>query len=93
MCDVGVVERREHLRLALEPRHAFGIRGERVRQDLDRDLAPERRVRRSVDLAHSAFADRRDDFVDAESGAGSESQIAVNYMAGTASGTRLFIRP
>ena len=72
--DVRMIQRRERLRLALEPRHAFGVGGERVRQDLDRDLAAERRVRRPVDLPHAALTDQRGDFVDAEAGAGSESQ-------------------
>ena len=69
--DVRMVQRRERLRFALEPREAIGIAGERVRQDLDRDVAIQLRVARAVDLAHAAFADRRDDFVDAEAGAGS----------------------
>jgi hypothetical protein len=72
--DVGVIERRERLRLALEPRHALRVVGERVRQDLDRHLAAERRVRRPIHLTHSAFANERGDLVDAEAGAGTESQ-------------------
>ena len=72
--DVRMIQRRERLRLALEPRQAFGVGGERVRQDLDRDLAAERRVRRPIHLAHPAFADRRGDFVGAEPGAGSHRQ-------------------
>ena len=36
--DVGVVERRQRLGLALESRQASGIRGERRGQHLDRDL-------------------------------------------------------
>ena len=70
-----MIQRRKCLCFALEPRQAFGIRCERVRQDLDRHLAAERRVRRSVYLPHSAFADRRDDFVDAEARAGGQSQL------------------
>ena len=42
------------------------------REDLDRDRALEPRVLRLVDLAHPARADRRDDLVGAEAGAGSE---------------------
>ena len=34
-----MVQRGEHLRFALEPREPLGIGGERVRQDLDRDVA------------------------------------------------------
>ena len=74
-----MIERGEGLRLALEPRETIGIRGERVRQDLDRDLATERRVRRPVHLAHSAVADRRGDFVDAEARAGGQGQLCREY--------------
>jgi hypothetical protein len=35
-----MIEQRERLRLALEPREAFGVRRERVRKNRDRDLAP-----------------------------------------------------
>ena len=56
--DVGMIQGRERLGLALEPRQALEISGERVGKDLDRDLATERRVRRPVDLPHAPFADR-----------------------------------
>ena len=77
--DVRMIQRRECLRLAFEPRQAFGVRGERVRQDLDRDLAIQRRVRCPIHLPHAAFADRRSDFVDAEAGAGSQGQCLPDY--------------
>ena len=63
-------QRGDGLRLALEPRAAIGIAGEDGGQDLDGDVALEPRVARPVDLAHAARADRRDDLVRAESGAG-----------------------
>ena len=69
-----MIQRRERLRLALEPRQALEISGERVGKDLDGDLATKRRVRRSIDLPHPAFADWRGDVVDAEARAGSEGQ-------------------
>ena len=69
-----MIQRRERLRLAFEPRQAVGVRGERVWQDLDRDLAAQRRVRRPVHLSHPAFTDLGGDFVDAEARAGSEGQ-------------------
>ena len=76
MCgDVGMVQRREGLRFALEPREPFGVVRERVRQELDRDVAIQLRVARSVHLSHAAFADLRGDFVDAEAGAGSKGQV------------------
>ena len=55
--DVRMIEGGERLCLALEPGQPFGVRGERVRQDLDRDLATERRVCRPVDLSHPPIAD------------------------------------
>src|SRR5438034_9592154 len=55
-----------------EPAAALGIGGEDVGQDLDGDVATELGVVRPVHLAHAARADRRDDFVRAETGAGSD---------------------
>ena len=45
-----------------------------VRQDFERDVTIQFRVAGAVDHPHPALADLRDDFVDAESGAGSECQ-------------------
>ena len=53
-----MVERREDLRFALEPREPIGIAGEGVGQDLQRDVAIELRVARAIDLPHPAGADR-----------------------------------
>ena len=61
--DIGMVERSERLRLAREPRQAIGVARERVREDLQRDVAIELRVAGAVDLSHAAFADQRGDFV------------------------------
>ena len=47
--DVRVLELGEELRLALEAREALGVGGERLGQDLDRDLALQLRVGRAVD--------------------------------------------
>ena len=73
--DVGMIQRRERLRLRVRSAPGVRVRGERVRQDLDRDLAAQRRVRRSVHLPHPAFADRRGDVVDAEARAGGKGQL------------------
>ena len=48
--DVRMIQRREHFRLALKTRESIGIRSERRRQDLDRDLAFEPRVGRPEHL-------------------------------------------
>ena len=87
MCgDVRMVQRREHFRFALKPREPIGIGRERRRQNLDRDLAFELRVRRAIDLPHAARADRGGDFIDAETGAGSEGQGWRDYTGRTDSG-------
>ena len=64
--DVRVIERRQHARFPLEARQPIGIGGQRPRQHLDRDLAPEARVARPVDLAHAATAEQRRDAVDTD---------------------------
>jgi hypothetical protein len=61
--DVRVVQGRQHPRLALEARQPLGILREEVRQNLQRDVAPQLRVARAIDLAHSACPERRDDLV------------------------------
>jgi len=67
--DVGMVERREEFRYALEARQPIRILRERLRQDLDRDVALQPRIARAVDLTHSARPDERDHFVDSETNA------------------------
>ncbi len=59
-----MVERRQHLRLALEARQPFGIAGKGVGQHLDGDVPVELGVPRSIHLAHAAFADLGGDAVD-----------------------------
>ena len=72
--DVGMIQRRERFRFARESRQTVGVVRERVGQDLDRDVAVQLGVASAKDLPHAPFADRRDDFVDAEAGAGGEGQ-------------------
>ena len=62
--------------LRAESAPAVGIEREGIRQDLDRDVAIELRVARAIDLAHAARADRRDDFVRAETSAGNKGHEA-----------------
>ena len=56
--DVRMIERGEELSFALEAGKPFGIGREGVRQDLQRDLAPELRIARAIHLAHPAGAER-----------------------------------
>jgi hypothetical protein len=73
--DVGVVEASEDLRLPLEPGKPIRIRREGVGQDLQCDLAVERRVGGLPDLSHAAFADLGADGIRAKAGAGTEGHI------------------
>ena len=80
-----MVQRGEDLRFALEAGEPIGIGREHVRQDLDRDIAPELRIARAIDLAHAAGPDQGGDFIRAEAGAGRESQrVTVDYTGRTA---------
>ena len=70
--DIRMVQRGQCLRFALKPRQVVGVIGQRGRQDFDGHVAVELGVARAVDLAHPASAQRREDFVRAESVARSE---------------------
>ena len=63
-------KRRHGARLAFESGAPFGVGGDVGRQDLDGDVAAEARVARAIDFAHSPRAERTDDFVRTETGAG-----------------------
>ena len=84
LADVGVVERRDRPRLALESLPVLG------RQLLDRHDALEPGIEGLVDLAHATSANSRLDFVRAETCAGCERQsvdliadaTAMYYAAG-----------
>ena len=51
-------------------------------KNLDGDGAIEAGIDRAIDLAHAAGADRRDDFVRAEFGAGGERHGGVEIYGG-----------
>ena len=55
--DVGMIQRRQHARFALEAREALRIGREDVRQDFDRDVATELLIMGAIDLAHAANAE------------------------------------
>ena len=59
--DVGMIERRQDVRLALEPGTALGIAMKGVGKDLDRDVAMQPGVACAIDLTHSAFAQLGED--------------------------------
>ena len=61
--DVRMIERCENVGFALEAREPVGIDGEELRKDLERDVAIELCVARTIDLAHAAGADSANDLV------------------------------
>lgn len=70
----GMVQRCQHLRLALKPSEAVGISREGIRKNLDGHVAVEPRVAGAIDLVHAAGAERRENFVRAEARAGSQAR-------------------
>ena len=68
--DVRVIERGEDPRLALKAGDAIRVGTRQLGKGLDRDVASEPRIARSIDLAHPAGTNRRDDLVRTNSGAG-----------------------
>ena len=60
------------LRFLLEAAQPLGVARDARGQHLDRDLAPEPRVARAVDLAHGARAERALDLVRPELDAGGQ---------------------
>src|SRR5687767_15335280 len=65
-------ERRDRLRLALEPGERVGIGRDGLRKYLDRDVPVELPIPSPVDLPHSARAERCEDLVRPETGPGGE---------------------
>jgi hypothetical protein len=64
-----VVERGEHLRFALEARHAVGVVGEDVRQNFQRHVATQLGVAGAIDFAHTACADLGQNLISSDAGA------------------------
>ena len=77
-----MVERSGRTGFLLEAMEMFRIGGERCWQDFDRHVAPEARIARFVDLTHPARAERRDDFINAETNAGRERHGLSEKSAG-----------
>ena len=71
---------------------ALRVGGERLRQDLDGDVAIELRVARAIHLAHAAFAQLGEDLIRAERDSGSEAQRPAPAVSRTAIATRGLVR-
>ena len=70
--DVGVRQRRDEPGFALESGQGLRVGEHGLREHLDGDVALEPRVPRAVDFPHPSGAERRDDLVRTETGAGRE---------------------
>ena len=70
-----MIQRRDRLRLPLEPREHVRVLREGFGQDFDGDVAAQLRVPRPVHLSHSPGAERREDFVRPQQGSRIQRQI------------------
>ena len=68
--DVGMIQRREHLRFTLEARHVLRVVGQRRGQHFDGDVAVQLGIAGAVHLAHAARADWCKNLIRAEFVAG-----------------------
>jgi hypothetical protein len=72
-----MIQRRQRFGFALEARAAIGVAGQRVRQNLDGDIAAQFGVVRAVHLAHPACAEGGDDFVGSDTRAGDKAHVTA----------------
>jgi len=77
-----MVQRGQHLGLALEAAQSIGVADHTVGQDLQRDLAIQRGVARAIDLTHSARADKGENLVRSEACSDRESHEGVRDYTG-----------
>ena len=78
--DVGMVQRRECLGFAREPRQPVEIARESFRQRLQRHITIQFRVAGAIHLPHAAFANLSGDLEDAEAHTGRKGhRVALDY--------------
>src|SRR5687767_11419860 len=70
--DVGMRQRGDGLGFTIEARAPLGIARDRLRQNLDGDVAIEPRIAGAIDLAHATRAKRAENFVATEPAAGGQ---------------------
>jgi hypothetical protein len=73
--DVGVRERCQHTRLALEAREPLYVLRKFIGECLDGDVATQARVAGAIHLSHSTRSEGREDFIGTEACAGGESHV------------------
>lgn len=71
--DMRMIQRGQRARLALEARQSLRIPDEPIRQHLDRHVAMQLCIARTINVAHSARADQGDDLVAADTRPGREA--------------------
>ena len=71
-----MVQRGDRAGLPVEAVEAVGVVRRRVREELQRHLAPQARVAGAVDLAHAALAEGAEDLVGAELLSGGQRHAA-----------------
>jgi hypothetical protein len=89
--NVWVVQRGQDFSFTLEPCEAIRVAGDRYGQHLDRNGPLEIAVGGAIDLTHTTRTDLRGDFVGTDVRAGSEGQVALKYMSGTAARSGLLM--
>ena len=67
-----MIQSGDRARFFFEAAQPIGLRGELRRQNLDRDIATQPAVARTIDLTHPSRADRGDHFIGTEARAGRE---------------------
>ena len=87
--DVRMIERGEDFRFALKAREPIGVGCQRRWQDLHGDPALQARVRRAIDLTHSAGTERRQDLVGAQPGASRYRHLEPDSSGRSDSGATL----
>lgn len=90
--NLGMIERGQYLRFALEPREPFGIGRERLSQHLQRHVAIELPVARTIHLAHPAGSERRNDLERAQASTDDQRHWPVPTCRDYSDGDRLGIR-
>src|SRR5262249_10154674 len=68
--DVGMVQCGERSGFPLEPGDAFRIRRKRLREDLDRYVAIQLPITRTIDLSHTTSTNGGENLVGTDTGAG-----------------------
>jgi hypothetical protein len=82
LSDVGVIQRRQNFRFALESCHALGVAGKRFGQDLESDVALQLGVACAVNLAHSARTDGRENLIQTDSSPDRKGHGALSRTCG-----------